>query len=245
MKKLFEKNEVTFAIVLIVVYVLTGSVAINIDTAGTWIPQFIASAVMAAVIGAFAVRNGLSRHLGLCAPEVPAAKMLMYIPLLLVACRSVLAGVGTDGSTAALITRTLHMLLVGFIEEVIFRGFLFRGIARDNMKRAVIISSLTFGIGHIVNLLNGSDIADNLRQIVYAVAVGFMLVVILLRTGSIIPCIVFHSLNNMLTGFADGHIMRDIFGSRAGDMILLCVGLVVASGYTVYLWKALPERELD
>ncbi len=70
----------------------------------------------------------------------------------------------------------MMMIFVGFLEEIIFRGFLFRGIAKDNLKEAVIISSVTFGIGHIVNLLNGYDILKNSIQIVFAVAVGFMLV---------------------------------------------------------------------
>ncbi len=46
------------------------------------------------------------------------------------------------------------MLCVGFIEEVIFRGLLFRAIAKDNVKTAIIISSITFGTGHLLNLIN-------------------------------------------------------------------------------------------
>ena len=58
------------------------------------------------------------------------------------------------------------MLCVGFLEEVIFRGLLFTAIARNNIKSAVIISSVTFGIGHIINLFNGSGmelVTDDVR----------------------------------------------------------------------------------
>lgn len=67
------------------------------------------------------------------------------------------------------------MLCVGFLEETIFRGLPFTAIAKDNIKSAVIISSVTFGIGHIINLFNGSgmDLVNNLCRIVFAVAVGF------------------------------------------------------------------------
>lgn len=67
------------------------------------------------------------------------------------------------------------MLCVGFLEETIFRGLPFTAIAKDNLKSAVIISSVTFGIGHIINLFNGSgmDLVNNLCRIVFAVAVGF------------------------------------------------------------------------
>lgn len=59
------------------------------------------------------------------------------------------------------------MLCVGFSEEAISTA-----IAKDNIKSAVIISSVTFGIGHIINLFNGSgmDLVSNLCRIVFAVA---------------------------------------------------------------------------
>ncbi len=60
------------------------------------------------------------------------------------------------------------------MEEVIFRGFLFKAICKTNVKQAIIISSVTFGFGHIVNLLNGRDIPETLIQICYAVAIGFL-----------------------------------------------------------------------
>ncbi|MBD5536303.1 MAG: CPBP family intramembrane metalloprotease [Lachnospiraceae bacterium] len=63
------------------------------------------------------------------------------------------------------------MPCVGFIEEVIFRGFLFKALAENNVKSAVIISSVTFGLGHLVNLFNGSgmDLINNLCQICFAI----------------------------------------------------------------------------
>ncbi len=66
----------------------------------------------------------------------------------------------------------ISMCCVGFLEEVIFRGLLFRAMEKENLKRAIIVSSLTFGLGHIVNLFNGSgkDLVSNMIQIVFAVS---------------------------------------------------------------------------
>ena len=63
------------------------------------------------------------------------------------------------------------MLCVGFFEEVIFRGLLFQALAKENIETAVSVSSVTFGLGHILNLLNGSGMGliANLCQIVGAV----------------------------------------------------------------------------
>lgn len=77
------------------------------------------------------------------------------------------------------------MLCVGFSEEAIFRGLPFTAIAKDNIKSAVIISSVTFGIGHIINLFNGSgmDLVNNLCRIVFAVAYTLILAKTLPKSG--------------------------------------------------------------
>ena len=87
MKKLFDKSEVTFAIVLIVVYVV-GSSLMQRVSAMIGI-QFLAEAVfnliLSIVLLVFIFKNKLAEHLGLCKSEVKASKMLFYIPLFLVA----------------------------------------------------------------------------------------------------------------------------------------------------------------
>jgi membrane protease YdiL (CAAX protease family) len=93
------------------------------------------------------------------------------------------------------------MINVGFIEEIIFRGFLFKMMEKNNAKMAIIISSVTFGIGHIVNLLNGADFVPTLMQICCAISIGYLFVIIFYKSKSLIPCIITHSLVNSLSIF--------------------------------------------
>lgn len=72
----------------------------------------------------------------------------------------------------------ISMLGVGFLEEIIFRGFLFKAMSKTSVKSAILVSSLTFGMGHIVNLLNGRDVLETLLQLCYACAIGFVFVII-------------------------------------------------------------------
>lgn len=60
---------------------------------------------------------------------------------------------------------------------------------KNNIRSAVIISSVTFGIGHIINLFNGSgmNLVNNLCQIVFAIAVGFLLVTIFIAAKACCP----------------------------------------------------------
>lgn len=90
------------------------------------------------------------------------------------------------------------MINVGFIEEVIFSGFLFKMMAKENVKRAMIVSALTFGIGHIVNLLNGAEFISTIMQVCYAVCLGYLFVVIFYKSKFLIPCIVIHGVINSL-----------------------------------------------
>jgi membrane protease YdiL (CAAX protease family) len=69
----------------------------------------------------------------------------------------------------------------------------------------VIVSSITFGIGHIINLVNGSgaELIPNLLQVVYATAAGFMFVMIYYKTQSLVCCILAHGSFNALSVFAN------------------------------------------
>ena len=50
-------------------------------------------------------------------------------------------------------------------------------------KSIWMVSSVTFGLGHIINLINGSGmgLAENLVQIFFAVLIGFLYVIIFRR----------------------------------------------------------------
>ena len=112
---------------------------------------------------------------------------------------------------------------------------------KDSLKAAILVSALTFGIGHIVNLFNGSDrsLPSSLVQIVFAVLVGFVLVWIFYHGKSLIPCILFHAANNALKVFAaEGGL------SPQAEIILnLAVTVIVLGGYLFYLVKAFPIQE--
>jgi membrane protease YdiL (CAAX protease family) len=134
------------------------------------------------------------------------------------------------------------MFCVGFLEELIFRGLLFQAMAKDGVKTAIIVSSVTFGIGHIVNLVNGSgaELLPNLLQVMYAVAICFAFVMIYCRTRSLMPCIIVHGIFNGLSAFANEAVMTPRRQIISG--ILLAV---IAGGYALYLVFAWQEENTD
>lgn len=118
--------------------------------------QAILNVVLVLVLWFFMQRNGLLTRYGLCKAKAPASRFLWYLPLMVLSTQNLWFGISTNYPAVGTGCRLVCMPCVGFLEELVFRGFLFRGIARDNVREAIVISSITFGLGHIINLLNGS-----------------------------------------------------------------------------------------
>ena len=241
MRKLYEKNELRFAIAWIVVYCVLQSLANPLNKAiGIGYAASAAFCILQTVVlFTFIRKNDLQQRYGLCRSSVPAGRFLYYVPLLILASGNLWNGVAVNYAPAETACRIVCMLCVGFLEEVIFRGLLFTAIAKNNIRSAVVISSVTFGIGHIINLFNGSgmDPVNNLCQIAFAVAVGFLLVTIFYRGGSLVPCIIVHSAINTLGTFAnDTNLTAKMHLPR------LAVLIVITVAYTLILTRTLPEK---
>ena len=231
MKKLYQKNEVLFAIILIVIYVVGTSVAEELST-GLGINKIISAVfhlIFATVVLVWIVKNGYAEKYGLSFPKYNLSKVWFFVPLLVVACSGLAFGFKCQYNLLESVLYVISMICVGFLEEIIFRGFLFVGMAKTNIKSAIIVSSITFGIGHIVNLLNGQDIVETLVQIVFAVAVGFVLVILFYRGKSLLPCIIFHAVNNSLSAFekTNEEVVENLPLSVGQFEILFVSGLIV------------------
>ncbi|MBQ8196084.1 MAG: CPBP family intramembrane metalloprotease [Oscillospiraceae bacterium] len=130
--------------------------------------------------------------------------------------------------------------IAGIVEELIFRGLLFVAMCRSNVKSAIIVSSVTFGIGHIVNLLNGAPVFDTVCQIVYAVAIGFCFTVVFKTGKSLIPCIIAHFVVNASSAFGAAPADMQMFGVIATVFLT-----VVSAGYAIYLAVRYKDKLLE
>ena len=104
-------------------------------------------------------------------------------------------------------------------------------MAKDNVNTAIIVSSLTFGIGHIINLFNGADLIPTLIQVCYAIAGGYLFVVIFQKGKSLWPCIIAHACINSLS----------IFGieNQISTYIAPVFLILISVSYAVYLNKTI------
>ena len=231
MKKIFEKHENLFVILLIVVYVVVNSYCMkNFGT--TDYRSAIINTVFSVVLVVFMIALKRVSYYGLTKAS-NLKGYLYFIPLLLIVSVNLWNGFNIQNTSSEILFHIITMFNVGFLEEIIFRGFLFKMTEKDNVKSAIIVSSITFGIGHIVNLLNGADLVLTLMQICYAIAIGYLFVIIFYKSKSLVPCIIAHALINSFSIF---NIENNL------SMYIVPVFLVVVSfAYATYINKKIKE----
>ncbi len=199
LKKLFLKHETPMCILLIILYVIINSYCVQNFGVTDYRSAVINTAFSIALIILTIALKRISYY-GLTKAE-NTKKFLYFLPLILIVSVNLWSGININNTPKEIIFHILTMLNVGFIEEIIFRGYLFRMMEKDNVKVATAVSSITFGIGHIVNIFNGAEFIPTLLQICYATAVGYLFVIIFRKSKSVIPCIIAHSVNNALSIF--------------------------------------------
>ena len=199
MIKLFKKYEMFFCISLIVIYILVNSFCIN--NFGVYdFRSLVVNTLFSICLLFLIVKLNRIKYYGLVGVK-NSKRFLYFIPLFVIISVNLWSGININNNKSEIIFYMLNMFNVGFIEEIIFRGFLFKMMEKDNVSTAIIVTSITFGIGHIINLLNGAEFISTLFQIISAISIGYLFVIIFYESKSLVPCIITHSLFNALSIF--------------------------------------------
>lgn len=230
MKKIFEKHETLCCMLLIVLYVVINSYCMQ-NWGLTDYRSAIVNTIFSVVLLALVISLKRVSYYGLI-KVADLKKYLYFVPLLLILSVNLWNGVNINNTASEILFYIISMMNVGFLEEMIFRGFLFKMMAKDNIKSAIIVSSITFGMGHIVNLLNGAGLLSTLMQICYATAIGYLFVTIFYKSKSLVPCIIAHGVFNSLPILSVGGVSLYI------ETVFL---VVVSLGYAFYINKRVKE----
>lgn len=133
----------------------------------------------------------------------------------------------------------LSMTIIGpVLEEMLFRGGIEGWMLRSGKSpaMAIVISALIFGLIHM-----------NPVQIPFAFVLGLLFGWLYYRTGSLLPAILGHILNNSLAvvmnnAYGDA-TTNDVLGGAANTYILLGVSIVLALLLFLWLNKRLGHAE--
>ena len=156
-----------------------------------------------------------------------------------------------------IILAVIYFCLIGFAEEVLFRGYILNELLAITGKYkaylALIVNGILFGLFHLINAIYGRPYQQVLIQIISASVIGVVYAAVYLYSDSIWVAIALHTLFNVAAGF-----YRWIFyvvGSAADlqffwikivvNALFYVMGIVVVVIYLVTLSKEKVEsREL-
>jgi len=118
----------------------------------------------------------------------------------------------------SLLITVLHPLIgTGLFEEVLFRGLVLKlllgafGDSKNGIIKAVIISSLLFGIVHIGNAIAGAGLLPTIFNIMGAALVGVFYAALYIRTKNLLVVIILHAITNLSHQIFNVIVSRDVF----------------------------------
>ena len=209
MRKFYETKPVLFAILWIVVYVVLIAPLRGRFGDGS-LQMLLGLVAISAALLAVIRLLGIQKELGVTRWLQNGRALLWLLPMWVLSTGNLWGGVSLRYDAITSVMAVLSFLLVGVAEEIIFRGFLFNGMRKTGrLTVAIVVSAITFGMGHIVNLLTGHATAETLVQMIFAVAWGFLFTFAYLKGGSLLPCIAIHGLIDAFSVFARDNAAAD------------------------------------
>ena len=195
--------------------------------------SFVINTIFSVVLLTLIIISKKIKYYGLTKAQ-NSKKFLYFFPLVIISTVGIWNGIEVKNSVSEILFHTLTMINVGFLEEMIFRGILYKSMEKDNKELAIIVTSLTFGIGHIVNLINGADLIPTLMQVCYATAFGFLFVTVFDKSKSLIPCIITHIMVNSLSILGAENIGISVY-------VIPIILIIISVGYTIFINRAIKE----
>lgn len=157
-------------------------------------------------------------------------KVWWYIPLFVVEIIPIaVAGFSTEVTLVQYAILLFFTTAVGFNEEIYFRGLAFKFLEEKGRRRAIVCTSVIFGILHLANALNGKNALYLVLQMLFAFMAGFVLVEIVSISKSLWIVIIWHAAHDYIAG-----VTNDVFDTT--KLIILAVQVVVLLIYAIYLW---------
>lgn len=170
--------------------VITFGGALLLVPAGTSLDDVVSHGIAWQIVLAGVLLVGLIvwrgwSDLGFQPPE-PGTLRLLWLPVLIVVLQfAVAAGLGLPSASVILFV-VVNSLFVAFSEETMFRGALYRALrGQVSIWPAILLTSVLFGLIHILNSLITGAFAPAVLQAVIAGCSGILLMAIFLRTGSL------------------------------------------------------------
>lgn len=136
---------------------------------------------------------------------------------------------GAISLSALVLAVIVTTILVGFSEELVFRGIVLKGaLPALGTGRAILLSAALFASLHAVNVLAFLPLPNMLMQLALTFTFGLVIAFFALRVNSLVPVITYHALWDMVQ-FLGGLWQADV------DQLIL-IGIIVNTVMGAGLW---------
>lgn len=221
--------------ILLIAFFVQGAVVVMGQIEGVnaaLIPGSIIWVLVIMTICYYAIKyRGLSK-LRFSKMEKGTGKGLLYfIPLLAIAFSHFTAGFVSEMDIRLFLAKLFFTLAIGMAEEIYFRGIILNIWLEKGIVKGMLISSVLFGLCHLLNIAGGASIEATVLQICFAFVYGMVFALIFAIGKSIVPCILLHALHDFCS-----FISADV--SLKFNVILGSIQFVTLIVYFIYLlWK--------
>ena len=185
--------------------------------------------------------------------------LLYFLPCLLVALNNFPLFSYLNGNMEIVHNRLLDVLLfigyclaVGFFEEGIFRGLLFPAFAacfrcdKKGLWLSYLITSISFGIIHLLNLFSGAGVGQTLLQVGYSILTGGLFTFVLLKTKNLFLCAITHSLYNFCgLIFAENGLGNGVVFDAPTTICMAVVAVIVGGFVLISIAKYSQEEQIE
>lgn len=121
---------------------------------------------------------------------------------------------------------SLLVSIPSIFEEAVFRGIVLTAfLNKTSERKAIIFSSLGFGLVHLLNLASDREAVWVLGQVIWSFILGLFYGYVFVRTRSLLPTMIVHYLGNAFIGSLTGYMQ-----SRASVGIEVLYGVILSLG---------------
>ncbi len=142
----------------------------------------------------------------------------------------------TFDPTAAVWMLLIVAFLIGFSEEVMFRGILLRGaMTKMSLGSAMLLSAVLFALMHVISGIVMQSFWPMVQQTAFAFCVGFFLAPMALKLGNLWPIILWHGVWDLL-----------IFASQIVGVMhpTALFAILIQAVICVWIWADLARKDM-
>lgn len=206
-----------------------------VELIGVDLLNVYAQVVVFTLFGGLALKMGWWREVGFRAPQSTSAWLVLILPLIVAA--SLWGGMNVTAPKEILIM-IAGALLTAFLEELLFRGLILRAFLPRGTTKAVLFSTILFSLIHLLNLLEGASLTVTVAQLGVAISTAVFMSAITLKSGSLWPAIIYHTVHDFVVWMGQGGMQMSIEPSNTWKIITV-VGQVVLLNYGIILLRGM------